>query len=159
MRARLIWIPIVILLASVAGCGGSKSTSTGTSATTSATSPAGKSTGTKKSSTTKTSTVNTTFTEAPRSTPTPTRPAKPPTTGPRPPGSVFNNEVGEKIGGKTYAQIVHQFGPPKKTFHDAGGNLCAFYFVVGAKTGWKFCFQHGRIVTAAGNQPPPAGVH
>jgi hypothetical protein len=72
---------------------------------------------------------------------------------------VFNNEVGETIGGKTYAQIVQRFGPPKKTFHDAHGDLCAFYFVVGASTGWNFCFRNGRIVTAAGNQPPPPGVH
>ena len=76
----------------------------------------------------------------------------------RRPGAVFNGEVGENIVSQSYRQIVNRFGTPLKTFAGTGGELCAYYDVVGEATGWVFCFKHGAMVSAAGNQTRPAGV-
>jgi hypothetical protein len=75
------------------------------------------------------------------------------------PGVVGPGEVGENIVSQSYRQIVNRFGTPLKTFAGTGGDLCAYYDVVGEATGWVFCFKHGAMVSAAGNQTPPAGVH
>jgi hypothetical protein len=77
----------------------------------------------------------------------------------RRPGAVFNDEVGENIVGQSFRGIVSRFGAPLKTFWGNGGARCAYYDVVGYPTGWVFCFMHGVMVSAAGNQTPPAGVH
>jgi hypothetical protein len=77
----------------------------------------------------------------------------------RRPGAVFNGEVGENIVGQSFRGIVTRFGAPLKTFSGRGGARCAYYDVVGYPTGWVFCFKHGVMIGAAGNQPPPAGVH
>jgi hypothetical protein len=77
----------------------------------------------------------------------------------RRPGAVFNGEVGENIVSQSYRQIVNRFGTPLKTFAGTGGELCAYYDVVGSATGWVFCFKHGAMVSADGSQTPPAGVH
>ena len=67
-------------------------------------------------------------------------------------------EVGENIVSQSYRQIVNRFGAPLKTFAGTGGELCAYYDVVGEATGWVFCFKHGAMVSASGNQRRPAGV-
>lgn len=76
----------------------------------------------------------------------------------RRPGAVFNDEVGESIVGRSYRQIVRRFGAPLETFHGASGERCAYYDVVGYENGWVFCFKHGVMDSALGNQAPPAGV-
>jgi hypothetical protein len=77
----------------------------------------------------------------------------------RRPGAVFNGEVGENIVSQSYRQLVNRFGNPLRTFAGRSAELCAYYDVVGYSTGWVFCFKHGAIVSAAGSQTPPAGVH
>jgi hypothetical protein len=72
---------------------------------------------------------------------------------------VFNDEVGENIVGQAFRRIVGRFGAPLKTFPGKGDARCAYYDVVGYPTGWVFCFKHGVMISAAGNQTPPAGVH
>lgn len=77
----------------------------------------------------------------------------------RRPGAVFNDEVGENILSASYQQIVRRFGAPLKTSIRPGGERCGYYDVVGYPTGWMFCFKHGTMIGAAGNQTPPTGVH
>lgn len=76
----------------------------------------------------------------------------------RRPGAVFNNEIGENILGTPYRQIVKRFGQPLATLSDRHGERCVYYDVVGYSTGWSFCFKHGTMTAAGGNQIPPRGV-
>ncbi len=77
----------------------------------------------------------------------------------RRPGAVFNDEVGESIVGQSYRRIVSRFGPPLKTLNATSGERCTYYDVVGYDNGWRFCFRHGVMDSALGNQAAPAGVH
>jgi hypothetical protein len=77
----------------------------------------------------------------------------------RRPGAVFNYGIGENIVTESYRQIIHQFGPPLRSFAKPNGTRCIYYDIVGYENGWTFCFKGQAMVGAAGNQPPPAGVH
>ncbi len=76
----------------------------------------------------------------------------------RRPGAVFNNEVGENIIGTRYREIVKRFGQPLATLSNSHGMRCVYYDVVGFDNGWSFCFKHGTMTAAGGNQVPPPGV-
>ena len=74
-------------------------------------------------------------------------------------GAVFNYGIGENIVTKSYRQIIRQFGAPLRSFTKPNGTRCIYYDIVGYENGWTFCFKGQAMVGAAGNQPPPAGVH
>ena len=76
----------------------------------------------------------------------------------RRPGAVFNN-IGENILGTRYREIVKRFGQPLATLSNSHGERCVYYDVVGYGTGWSFCFKHGTMTGARGNQTPPPGVN
>lgn len=76
----------------------------------------------------------------------------------RRPGAVFN-DIGENILGTLYREIVKRFGPPLATLSNSHGQRCVYYDVVGYDNGWSFCFKHGTMTAANGNQTPPPGVH
>jgi hypothetical protein len=76
----------------------------------------------------------------------------------RRPGAVFNGEIDENIVGTPYREIVKRFGQPLATLSNSHGTRCVYYDVVGYDTGWSFCFKHGTMTTASGNQIPPPGV-
>jgi hypothetical protein len=71
-------------------------------------------------------------------------------------GAVFSDEVGESITGRSYRQVVRQFGPPAAVRREQRLR-CAYYEVVGsAGDGWRFCFaRDGHMVSATGGSPPP----
>jgi hypothetical protein len=73
-------------------------------------------------------------------------------------GAVFNGEVGESIVGTPYREIVKRFGRPLATLSSSHGQRCVYYDVVGYDTGWSFCFKHGTMSAASGQQTPPPGV-
>jgi hypothetical protein len=75
----------------------------------------------------------------------------------RRPGAVFN-DIGENILGTPYREIVKRFGRPLATLSISHGERCVYYDVVGYDTGWSFCFKHGTMTAAGGNQIPPPGV-
>ena len=75
----------------------------------------------------------------------------------RRPGAVFN-DIGENILGTRYREIVKRFGQPLSTLSDSHGERCVYYDVVGYDHGWSFCFKHGTMTGAGGNQTPPPGV-
>jgi hypothetical protein len=77
----------------------------------------------------------------------------------RRPGAVFNGEIDENIVGSPYREIVKRFGPPLATLGNRLGQRCVYYDVVGYENGWSFCFKHGTMTSAGGNQTPPPGVH
>lgn len=69
--------------------------------------------------------------------------------------AVFNDEVGESIVTRSYAQVVRRFGPPARE-RTEDGLRCAYYEVVGQQSGWRFCFgADGRMTSASGNTPLP----
>jgi hypothetical protein len=72
-------------------------------------------------------------------------------------GAVFNDEVGESILQRSYANVVRHFGPPA-AIHREHGSRCAYYEVVGdGAIGWRFCFAGtGRMISASGNQRLPS---
>jgi hypothetical protein len=74
-------------------------------------------------------------------------------------GAVFNYGIGENIVTESYRQILRRFGPPLRSFAKPKGARCIYYDIVGYENGWTFCFNGQAMVSAAGNQPPPAGVH
>jgi hypothetical protein len=76
----------------------------------------------------------------------------------RRPGGVFNDEIDENIVGTPYHRIVKRFGHPLATLSNSHGERCVYYDVVGHDTGWSFCFKHGMMTAAGGNQIPPPGV-
>jgi hypothetical protein len=76
----------------------------------------------------------------------------------RRPGAVFNGEIDENIVGTPYREIVKRFGQPLATLSNSHGKRCVYYDVVGYDTGWSFCFKHGAMTAASGNQTPPPGV-
>jgi hypothetical protein len=76
----------------------------------------------------------------------------------RRPGAVFN-DIGENILGTRYREIVKRFGPPLATLSNSHGERCVYYDVVGYDNGWSFCFKHGTMTGAGGNQTPPPGVN
>jgi hypothetical protein len=77
----------------------------------------------------------------------------------RRPGAVFNGEVDENIVGTPYRQIVKRFGQPLATLSNSRGQRCVYYDVIGYHNGWSFCFKHGTMTAAGGNQIPPSGVN
>jgi hypothetical protein len=76
----------------------------------------------------------------------------------RRPGAVFNGEIDENIVGTPHREIVKRFGQPLATLSNSHGERCVYYDVVGYDTGWSFCFKHGTMTAAGGNQTPPPGV-
>ena len=74
-------------------------------------------------------------------------------------GAMFNYGIGENIVTESYRQIIRQFGLPLRSFRKPKGARCIYYDVVGYENGWTFCFKGQAMVSAAGNQPPHAGVH
>jgi hypothetical protein len=76
----------------------------------------------------------------------------------RRPGAVFNGEIDESIVGTPYRQIVKRFGQPLATLSNRHGERCVYYDVVGYDKGWSFCFTHGTMTEASGQQTPPPGV-
>jgi hypothetical protein len=76
----------------------------------------------------------------------------------RRPGAVFNGEIDENLVGTPYHQIVKRFGQPLATLSNSHRERCVYYDLVGYDTGWSFCFKHGMMTSAGGNQIPPPGV-
>jgi hypothetical protein len=117
--------PAVAALVLLAGCGGG---------------------GEKKSTTTATQPARTTPKQA--------------TTGPqyvpsarhkqRPPGSVYNDEIGENVVTASRDRITQLFGPPAST----KGNCLRYRIVKQPKRQWEFCFK-GQRMTGAGVVPAP----
>jgi len=74
-------------------------------------------------------------------------------------GERCSTTIGENIVSKSYRQIIRRFGPPLRSVTKPNQTLCVYYDTVGYQHGWSFCFRGQRIVSAAGNQPAPPGVH
>jgi hypothetical protein len=62
----------------------------------------------------------------------------------RPPGSVYNDEVGENILIAPYSRVIELFGPPASR-----RGKCIRYRIVGTPhQGWEFCFRGERMTGA-----------
>ncbi len=77
----------------------------------------------------------------------------------RRPGAVFDNEIDQNILGTRYREIVKRFGQPLAMLSNSHGERCVYYDVVGYDNGWSFCFKHGTMTAAGGNQVPPSGIN
>ena len=63
----------------------------------------------------------------------------------RPPGSVYNDEIGENITTATRDRVTQLFGPPAST-----KGKCIRYRIVGQpKQQWEFCFKDPAHMTSA----------
>jgi hypothetical protein len=63
----------------------------------------------------------------------------------RPPGFVYNDEVGENVVSAPYDRIIELFGPPASRH-----GRCIKYNVVGQPhRHWEFCFKGQRMTGAA----------
>jgi hypothetical protein len=70
-------------------------------------------------------------------------------------GAVFNDEIGETITSRSYAQVVRRFGRPARE-RTEGAERCAYYEIVGRSRAWRFCFgSRGRMVGANGGARLP----
>jgi hypothetical protein len=64
----------------------------------------------------------------------------------RPPGYIYNDEIGENVLTAPYRRIIQLFGPPASR----RGN-CIRYRIVGRpKDMWTFCFKGQKMVSATG---------
>jgi hypothetical protein len=62
----------------------------------------------------------------------------------RPPGSVYEDEIGENVVSATKARILELFGPPASK-----SGKCLYYRIVGQpKQNWQFCFKGQRMTGA-----------
>jgi hypothetical protein len=68
----------------------------------------------------------------------------------RPPGAVYDDEIGEDVVGTPYSRIIEVFGPPL-----AQRGPCVYYRIVGRRRAWRFCFEDGVMESASGNQRLP----
>jgi hypothetical protein len=68
----------------------------------------------------------------------------------RPPGSIYNDEIGENVVSAPYDRIIQVFGPPASRH-----GKCIRYRIVGQPhRNWEFCFK-GQRMTGAGVVPAP----
>ncbi|HEY0631114.1 MAG TPA: hypothetical protein VGC98_03585 [Thermoleophilaceae bacterium] len=64
----------------------------------------------------------------------------------RPPGYIYNDEIGENVLTAPYSRIIQLFGPPASRH----GN-CILYRIVGRpKDMWHFCFKGQKMIGASG---------
>jgi hypothetical protein len=68
----------------------------------------------------------------------------------RPPGSIYNDEVGENVLSAPYDRIIEVFGPPASRH----GKCIRYRIVKQPKQQWEFCFK-GQRMTGAGAIPVP----
>jgi hypothetical protein len=59
--------------------------------------------------------------------------------------------IGEEIVGTSYRTIVRRYGEPEQV-HRTGRELCGNWDTVGDPYDWQFCFRHGVMDSAVGNQ-------
>ena len=65
----------------------------------------------------------------------------------RPPGFVYNDEIGENVTGASYDRIVQVFGPPASRH-----GRCVVYRVVHQPNAkWTFCFKGQKMISANGS--------
>jgi hypothetical protein len=121
MRRTALSVAAVVVL--IAGCGGGKS---------------GKN---EKSSTATTSTTA-------KIPPKPSGPQYVPSAphSHRPPGSVYDDEIGENVLTAPYSRIIQLFGPPASRH-----GRCIKYKIVGRSNDrWTFCFRGEKMISASG---------
>jgi hypothetical protein len=64
----------------------------------------------------------------------------------RPPGFVYNDEIGENVTGASYDRIIQVFGPPASRH-----GRCIVYRVVHQPNAkWTFCFKGQKMISASG---------
>jgi hypothetical protein len=64
----------------------------------------------------------------------------------RPPGFVYNDEIGENVLTAPYDRVIQLFGPPASRH----GN-CIKYKIVGRPSDkWTFCFKGQKMTSASG---------
>ena len=64
----------------------------------------------------------------------------------RPPGYVYNDEVGENVLTATHDRIIEVFGPPASRH----GSCIVYRVVRQPKSKWTFCFRGQKMVSANG---------
>ena len=62
----------------------------------------------------------------------------------RPPGSVYNDEIGENITTAPRSRVIVLFGPPAAT----KGDCIRYRIVKQPKQQWEFCFKGERMTSA-----------
>jgi hypothetical protein len=62
----------------------------------------------------------------------------------RPPGSVYDDEIGENITTATRDRVMQLFGPPAST----RGKCIRYRIVKHAKQQWEFCFKGQKMTSA-----------
>jgi len=62
-----------------------------------------------------------------------------------------HGDIGESIVGTPYRTIVRRFGEPEQV-RRTGRELCGNWDTVGDPYDWQFCFRHGVMDSAMGNQ-------
>ena len=64
----------------------------------------------------------------------------------RPPGFVYNDEIGENVTTASYDRIIQVFGPPSSRH-----GKCIVYRVVRQPNAkWTFCFKGQKMISASG---------
>ena len=64
----------------------------------------------------------------------------------RPPGSIYNDEIGENVLTAPYDRIIELFGPPASR-----RGKCIKYRIVGRPADmWTFCFRGQKMISASG---------
>src|SRR4051812_13855154 len=67
----------------------------------------------------------------------------------RPPGAIYNDEVGENVTGASRHRILEVFGPPARL--SQGGRCMVYRGVPHPREGWEFCFRpNGKMTGASG---------
>jgi hypothetical protein len=64
----------------------------------------------------------------------------------RPPGSIYNDEVGENVLTAPYDRIIELFGPPASRH----GKCIKYKIVERPSDMWTFCFRGQKMVSASG---------
>jgi hypothetical protein len=64
----------------------------------------------------------------------------------RPPGFVYNDEIGETVLTAPYDRIIQLFGPP----HSRRGKCIVYRVVRQPNSKWTFCFKGQKMVSASG---------
>ena len=64
----------------------------------------------------------------------------------RPPGFVYNDEIGENVTSASYDRIIQVFGPPASRH----GKCIVYRVVHQPKAKWTFCFKGQKMISASG---------
>ena len=64
----------------------------------------------------------------------------------RPPGFVYNDEIGENVTSASYDRVIQVFGPPSSRH----GKCIVYRVVRQPKAKWTFCFRGQKMISASG---------